>query len=164
MTFRLNTSLRTTIVVATIACLLSQNACKKEDATIGRTDLLTSHGWMLTKAEAKIFGVTSDVTDKYLMPCEKDDVVRFLADGTYEKSIGADDCNGAQSSQLGTWQWKTEGKAFTFTVDGTAHDVEILTLNTTTLKGSLGKVGYDFDGDGKEDIEATVTVTSVAVQ
>lgn len=155
-------SLRDIIFAAALAfCLLAQNACKKEEATITSTDLLTSHGWVISKAEAQVLGMNYDITDTYVEPCAKDDVVTFSPDGVYKKTVGADDCDGTESAQEGTWQWKIEGKLLTFLADGTSTDVEIITLTQTTLKGSLGKMGYDLDGDGKDDLEGTITITSV---
>src|SRR5690606_39228689 len=68
-------------------------------------------------------------------PCEKDDLVKFNADGSLISDEGATKCDAdAPQTVSGTWVWNTDESIITITQDGTSQSFNILKNDGTTLQ------------------------------
>jgi Lipocalin-like domain len=143
------------LVIAAISFIAL--ACDKDEEQ-SKTDLLTAKGWKHTKVEIKFGNAPEvDVTAEsdFLENCEKDNVITFAKDKTYDAQVGSDDCNGDESGGSGTWAWQSNETTLSMTSDGYTDNFPVVSLTETTLKLNLGTSEYDIDGDGIDD-EVTV--------
>jgi hypothetical protein len=99
-----------------IGLVLILSSCKKkEEGTSALTpkEILTSKSWKITSM--KVNGVET------LANCEKDDVLTFLANGTFTYNVGTNKCDLSDTNYTGTWTLSDDGKTIVFDGDnGTA--------------------------------------------
>jgi hypothetical protein len=144
-------------LLLSIACatsLVILSSCKDDDKS--KTELLTEKSWVLSKAEVEVSGASIDVTDDYIDDCQGDNTITFTKAGVYTEVVGTDDCNGDESDETGTWEFKNGETTLSIDVDGDVQDLEIATLNGSTLKVNFGKISYDTNGDGTDDAEVSI--------
>lgn len=135
-------------------------SCKKDDDSgPSRNELLTSGKWQLTAARASgnIATVTidSNIYDKGLKACDRDDLYQFNSDGTETKDEGTDKCSSTtpQTSQVGTWALLSNDTKLYGTLLGTSDTASIVDLTSTTMNlskietGNLGGFTYSFKVD-----------------
>jgi len=124
-----------------ISLFLNINCGKKEDAMpVSNQQLLTtSGGWKLT-AET-LSPPFQGITDYYaeLDPCEADNILKFLSNGTFSIDEGATKCD-ASDPQLyitGTWSWNSNNTlTMSYTGAKEKEQLSIITLTSTMLKFS----------------------------
>ena len=95
--------------------LLILSSCKKKEETSALTpkEILMSKSWKITSM--KVNGVET------LANCEKDDVLTFLANGTFTYNVGTNKCDLSDTNFTGTWSLSDDGKNIVFDGDnGTA--------------------------------------------
>ena len=112
--------------------ILLFGSCKKEnnesnDAIIG--------SWIQVGADEDGKDVWDDWSD-----CEKDDVITFKADGTYELNDDATKCNwnNSQIYETGNWAWSKKDQEIDW--DGSYYNVDRLYSKGMTL--SFTDAGY----------------------
>jgi heat shock protein HslJ len=120
------------IPLIVMGLVLILNGCnKKEEKTSPSTpkEILTSKSWKITST--KVNGV------EVLQDCEKDDVLTFLANGTYTYNVGTNKCNTSDTNYTGTWTLSDDGKTIVFDGDnGTAVITESQVVATYVSEGS----------------------------
>ncbi len=124
-----------------ILSLLLPFSCKKEDNP-SKTDLLTTHCWILTAATINPAAIVGGavVTDLYaLLPlCGQDNISCIRANGSFFVDEGASKCdaNDPQINSSGKW-WFNADETVVFSLDDNSTDTiptEILELSATTLR------------------------------
>jgi hypothetical protein len=131
-----------------LVMLLVVSACKKDEETEAQpqkttTDYLTAGYWKTTAMTIDPginFGGTV-ITDFYaqMLPCSKDDLTRFNANGTITDDEGATKCdvNDPQTTNDGTWVLSADNKSITLTYPGEEPiTIVFSTINATTLSGT----------------------------
>jgi hypothetical protein len=140
-----------------VSLFLATLSCKKDDAPT-KKDLLTGKNWILT-AETVSPAIDYDgilVTDLYAQmdDCDKDDINKFNANGTYTFEEGATKCdvNDPQIYDAGTWAFNSDQTILVLTSpsEGTKN-AEIIELTSSKCVISQ-KTTFD-------DIEYTITDT-----
>jgi hypothetical protein len=145
---------------AAILSLAALSSCNNDDdVKQSNTQLLTSHEWMISKAEMSYAGQTIDITSSWIDDCEKDNVLTFNTDGSYKENVGANDCSGDEVNGTGTWAWKSSESILSITIDGDADDVKVVALDSKTLKINSGQMEYDLNGDGIDDQNVELIIT-----
>jgi len=114
---------------------LMATSCKKDEKTLEeqRMDFVSGTEWVASKM---MLDTDNDgTTDTDVMPsmddCEKDNFIKFDADGTFVIDEGATKCNPA-SSQIeleGTWTFVEESSAISLFAD---NEITVLTINELT--------------------------------
>jgi len=148
--------------LALIALIISVSSCKKDDPQPSRTALLTAKSWQVTKIEFQVgSSPAGEVTSDFQSECEADDIIKFATTGVYTVSVGADDCDGDQQNETGTWALSSNDSVLTITEDGDVQSVTIASLSSSQLKF---KESYPFDsnGDGIDDTTGTLIFTLAA--
>jgi hypothetical protein len=103
------------IPLIVMGLLLILSSCKKKEETSALTpkEILMSKSWKITSM--KVNGVET------LANCEKDDVLTFLANGTFTYNVGTNKCDLSDTNFTGTWSLSDDGKNIVFDGDnGTA--------------------------------------------
>lgn len=122
-----------------VSLFLATLSCKKDDPPT-KKDLLTGKNWILT-AETVSPAIDYNgilITDLYAQmdDCDKDDISKFNANGTYTFEEGATKCdvNGPQIFDAGTWVFNSDQTILVLTSpsDGTIN-VEIIELTSTKI-------------------------------
>jgi hypothetical protein len=114
--------------------LFTISSCKKDKAK-SKTDLITAGGWKLVKAEEKVgTGAWIDDTGSY-SACEKDDVMIFNSNATYEANEGATKCSPTdpQIQETGTWSFESDETKLKTTSGGFSYTVSIDQLDENTF-------------------------------
>ena len=154
---------RSTLIAASaiVAALVVVTSCKKDDEP-SKTDLLTGKSWYETKSEISYKGVKTSVP---VDDCEKDDILKFVKEGTYNATIGADDCDGGESTETGKWSWQNGEKTLRLINNADVDhptDVTLISLTSSTIVVNTGAIEFDVDGDGKDDTNVDLLVTYTA--
>ena len=99
------------IPLIVMGLLLILSSCKKKEETSALTpkEILMSKSWKITSM--KVNGVET------LVNCEKDDVLTFLANGTYTYNVGTNKCDPSETNYPGTWTLSDDGKTIVFDGD-----------------------------------------------
>lgn len=121
--------------------VLLHTACKKED-NASKTELLTSHCWVLSGATVDPAVVINGavVTDGYaILPlCERDNVTCILENGSLYVDEGASKCdpNDPQTAHSGKWWFNADETILLAQIDGATDTVpsDILQLDKQTLQ------------------------------
>jgi hypothetical protein len=117
------------IVMGLVLILSSCKKTEEKTSTLTPKEILTSKPWKITSE--KVNGVET------LVNCEKDDVLTFLANGTYTYNIGANKCDPSETNYTGTWTLSDDGKTIVFDGDnGTAVITESQVVATYVSEGS----------------------------
>jgi hypothetical protein len=144
---------------AFVACLFVVATSCKDDDQKSKTDLLTGKSWSLVKAQVNVNGQFVDAPD-FVSDCSTDNVITFDKAGAYKQSVGADDCDGDETEETGTWAWKdNEGTITISSKDGAdtyTQDLPLISLSETELKVEVETIPYDTNGDGTNDTEVKV--------
>src|SRR5829696_2995569 len=115
------------------------SACKKDDKSKTKTELLVNGTWHLTAytVDPPIDwdGDGTDESDVYaiLEPCVKDDHTTFFADGTGELDEGASKCNQGDP-QTTPITWDLDQSETLLTVEGVQYMIDVLTETQLVLK------------------------------
>lgn len=145
--------------LAFVVMVLVLSSCN-DDETKSKTDYLTSGSWSFSAVAYRMEnGTEIDMSDEFMSDCEKDNVITFLANGTYTSDAGADDCDGDSTDETGTWAWTENETVLAITSDGDTSELELISINSSQMKYSVGKMDYDSNGDGIEDSEVTIVFT-----
>jgi predicted PP-loop superfamily ATPase len=137
------------------------------------TDHLTnSKGWTLSEATTTPYWTLndnsqiSDLFEGYVYDCEKDDVIKFNADGFEYLNPGADVCEWepSQESSIGKWAINEEEKVLDmqipFFYDDEVESCKIMELNKDQLKVSYT---WTLTEDPAKGVPGTYTFTLVYV-
>lgn len=145
--------------LAFVVMTLVFSSCN-DDETKSKTDYLTSGSWSFSAVAYRMDnGAEMDVSDEFLADCEKDNIITFLTNGTYTSDAGADDCDGDSPDETGTWAWKENETVLAVTSDGDTSELELISITSSQMRYSVGKMDYDSNGDGIEDSEVTIVFT-----
>ncbi|HEY5748335.1 MAG TPA: lipocalin family protein [Chryseolinea sp.] len=155
-------SLLSTAFVASLFVVAT--SCKDDDDQKSRTDLLTGKSWTVVKAQAEVNGQFVDVPGSdYVSACSADNAITFTKAGAYKQTAGADDCNGDETEESGTWAWKDNEGTIALTIkDGSdtyLQDLPVLSLSESELKVQIDTIPFDTNGDGKDDAEVKIYLT-----
>lgn len=141
------------ILVPILVCFCA-TACKK-DATINnlsRSELITG-SWILSGMNYSpaydYYGNGNKVTDAYAImeDCEKDNVITFMKDGTYENNEAGLKCNPSDpQSRAGTWSLSDDENTL-------IADSDFATI--LQLDKSVFKYTYTFTDFGTEYTQTT---------
>jgi len=120
-----------------VSLFLATLSCKKDDAPT-KTDLLSGKNWILT-AETVSPAIDYNgnlVTDLYAQmdDCDKDDISKFNANGTYTFEEGATKCdvNDPQVWESGTWVFNSDQTILILTsLDMDTVNAEIIELTSS---------------------------------
>lgn len=142
------------LVILSAATFLA--ACKKDDDSQSRTDLLTSGKWTVTQnmtvASGTINGITIiDTTDNYAdtKACERDNTVMFEKLGTITIDEGPTKCKESdpQTKSGGNWalvnndqklRWNPDNFTADFTINELTSNRMRLSLDSTLQAGTSG--------------------------
>lgn len=116
-------------------------ACKKEKGSLSKTELLTRAPWKQINSEVGTGGVyTSDWST--WDECDKDDIVTFKTDKTYQVTEGASKCNSSDPDVIdnGIWQFSADEKMLI--VEGDSVNILTLDENRLILSINSGSDGY----------------------
>jgi hypothetical protein len=114
-------------------------ACKKDDKTKTKAELLANGSWHVTAytVDPPIDwdGDGTDESDVYpvIEPCIKDDHTTFFADGTGELNEGATKCN-QNDPQTVPLTWDLDQTETHLTVQGVLYLIDVLTETQMVLK------------------------------
>ena len=114
--------------------ILTISSCKKDKAK-SKTDLITAGGWKIVKAEQKA-GTSAWIDVTPSAACEKDDVMIFNTNGTFEANEGATKCSPAdlQIYDTGTWSFESNETQLKTTSTGSpSYTVSIDQLDESTF-------------------------------
>ena len=128
-----------TIRIVIMAGLMALAGCDKDEPSpIKKEELTSGTGkWKLTALTVKALGQTEDAYSE-LETWEQDDIYFFNVNGTYQIQAGATkfDASDPDIQESGTWE--ISGKHLIMqSIGEDTETVDILLLNTTTLKCSL---------------------------
>lgn len=156
-----------TFALLSFVLLVTISACKKDEEDTATpktaTEYLTAGFWKTTSITINPgvnFGGTV-ITDFYaqMLPCSKDDITRFNANGTITDDEGATKCdvNDPQTTTDGTWVLSADNSSITITYPGDVPMTMVVgTLNATTFVGTYTLI-EDF-GSGPLTYAFTVTM------
>lgn len=130
-------TIRTTLLsVLTAILLFGFVSCKKNDPEKSRTELLTQAGWKIVKDETRTgaSGPWVDITSSYAA-CEKDDVLAFRTNLSFEFNEGATKCSPSdpQIITTGTWVFTTNETKINATSGGSTDAIDVNQLDEGTL-------------------------------
>ena len=147
------------VIAIALVSVFAFTSCEKEKTM---TDYLTTEkGWSLSVAECTNGYVFDDNTtinnlfDGYVFDCEKDDVIKFNADGFEYLNPGADVCEWepSQESSIGAWAIDEEqlllNMQIPFFYDDDAEQCKIINLTKDELKVSYTFTLTEDEAKGK---------------
>lgn len=135
-------------------------------------EYLIDADWLVVAAtidppiEIDIFGTKITINDirdlDEAEPCERDDLLRFKADGRVEDDEGPTKCdpNDPQTSDGGTWTLSADGKELIIIDDDNPMEADTFRINLTILNDTdlKGTSSMEFeDPITEEPVEHTVT-------
>lgn len=155
------------IVSLALVCVFAFTSCEKEKTM---EEMLTiEKGWKMSAATTTPYwtlGDNTQITDLlnggYFFDCEKDDVIKFKADGYEYLNQGKDVCEGepADETSLGKWALNEEAKTLEmqlpFFYDDAVEHVKIAELTEDVLKINYT---YVLGGDPVKGVPGTYTFT-----
>ena len=127
------------LLILTCSITLILPACKKDDKSKTRTELLTSGSWHVTgyTVDPAIDwdGDGTEESDIYAImeQCIKDDHTTFTADGTGELDEGPTKCND-NDPQVTPLEWSLDQSEEQLTVEGTDYLIQSLTESQLVVK------------------------------
>ena len=140
--------------------LFLQFSCKKDDNNSSKTELLTSHCWVMTAATVDPSVVVNGavISDVYaVLPlCDRDNVACILENGNIYVDEGASKCdaNDPQVNTSGKWWFNADETVILAVLDGSSDTIpsEILDLSkdrlqvrqTVDIFGGLRNVTYTY--------------------
>lgn len=136
------------VLLALLAFVFITVGCKKDDddgpPEINRQNV--AGNYRLNSIMAQVGAIPAqDVTDEFLEPCEKDDLLRLNANGTYTSQDDGVQCNPPSESSNGTWDVPSPTQF--------VLDTETYTL--VKYDGSVLEVSYSDNINGQQ---ATITL------
>jgi hypothetical protein len=136
------------------------SSCSKDDEpTMSKTELLTSHGWIASKAEISYDGKTYDITSSWFEECSTDNTITFSKTGGYSEDSGTDTCNGDEFEATGTWSWKSNETILSLVIDGDTEDLTLMSIDSKNIKVNSGQMEFDTNGDGIDDETVDLLIT-----
>ena len=119
------------------AALITFSSCKKEET---QTLALDSQTLLLTSGKWKMVAETTAGTDSFQNheECETDNTFAFGTDGKATFDEGATKCDAtAEQTTTGSWAFSgTEKKKVILTETNFALEIDIMEINSTTMKWS----------------------------
>jgi hypothetical protein len=95
--------------------------------------------YIVASIKYKINGITTDMTNQIMLPCEKDDLLIFKADLTFEYKDAGTVCSPSGDNKS---TWSTDGK--TVTIYGTKNTVKVLTRTTLVFEDLMTESGISY--------------------
>jgi len=109
---------------------------------------LTKHQWTIAEYNEKINDTLRNLT-LVMMPCEKERILKYDVNNTYQIVDGNTKCNNTEVKNEGTWQYvEAENVLTEHFSSGRPVDKKILSLDEGLLK-------IQFEGEGKRIITIT---------
>ncbi len=146
-----------------VGSFLAFQGCKEEEETATitpaaktKTELISASPWImsaLTVNPGIPDGEGNLITDLFSMnePCENDDEIIFMADGTGSENEGATKCNPDGEQELGTFAWsfnatETEIRAFGDTLSlSELSETKMILTTILTEDGFSGTITATFE-------------------
>lgn len=123
-------------------------SCNKEEPIFLPKDILTSTSWQISSILLHHGGETEEVIHE-LEPCELDDKLFFIVDGTLKFDPGIERCFSGEPEEPVTGRWKLEDNDHTLVIDDGDEimRMKVLQLDPNTLKIQYreeepGEVGF----------------------
>ena len=115
--------------------LLFFTACQKDDPPPPTKTELISRDWKITAMTA-VFPAPIGTVDVFaqLETCEKDNITKVKADGTYTVDEGATKCDPADPQIVETGNWSFTNNETKLTIMGETFDIVSLSATSLVLK------------------------------
>ncbi len=127
-----------------IACFFTFSGCKKGKNKVegkdGRIDILVGKNWKLTAYTEN----GADELQTTFANCERDNIDKYLADGTYNEDEGQTKCNQDDSQIVRTAKWRLDGSKLILSQEDLSTEYTIINLNSTTLKYQVRAFGVNY--------------------
>ena len=148
--------------LALLVMVLVVSSCN-DDEPKSKTDLLTGKSWAFASVAYRLqSGAEVDFSAEYIDECDKDNRLTFSKEGVYTSTTGADDCDGDDTAESGTWSWKENETILALSVGGSTDNLPLVSISGSTLKLNVDTVDYDSNNDGVNDVEVSVIYTLTA--
>lgn len=148
--------------LALLVMVLVVSSCN-DDEPQSKTDLLSGKSWAFASVAYRFpSGEEVDFSAKYIDDCDKDNRLTFSKEGVYNSTVGADDCNGDDDNESGTWSWKENETVLALSVGSSTDNLPLVSISATTLKLNVDTMDYDSNEDGIDDVEVSVIYTLTA--
>lgn len=139
----IKSTIRTAAVCLSAALLLSGLiSCKKSATEKSKVELLTQSSWKIAKEEEKA-GTGSWVDYAAIaQPYDKDNIIIFNANGTFENNEGATKQSPSDAQIIGTGTWSLKNNNATLSTTGTGstsadeQTIDQLDANTLVLSSN----------------------------
>jgi len=135
--------MRTYAFILSLIALVTFSGCQKDDPPPPPTKTeLISRNWKATAMTA-VFPAPIGTVDALaqLQPCERDNIIKVKADGTYTVDEGATKCNPTDPQIVETGNWVFASNETKLTIMGETWDIVSLSATTLVLKQDLPGMG-----------------------
>lgn len=147
-----------------IAMLVVMSSCEKDEETKSDQEYLTAGNWKITSVvlspgiDIPGIGTITDIYDLFIEECNKDDLVKFMTNGTIVEDEGATKCDPDDPQTTSDGTWSLDGASLTMVYPDEDPDVvTIASINSSTLViASLEVIDL---GLGSNTYTVTVTMT-----
>lgn len=113
--------MKTTILSLSLLALLAATSCKKDkEEMTPLTKESIAGNYILTQATAQSGSSERDVTEFFLEDCERDDIIQFKTDMTFEVTDNGVQCD-PPTEETGPWALPGNNK---ISIDGDEADVK----------------------------------------
>ena len=120
-----------------LAMIVLVFSCKKDPVSKSNTDLLTKGNWKQINAESGTDGVYKSVWNSY-DPCDKDDLVTFKVNQTFQIAAGATKCNPGDPDITDSGTWQFNANETQLVIDSQTGTIENLDENNLVLTFDFG--------------------------
>lgn len=120
--------------------LFTFSSCGDDD---GDSLDITGDAWSLTSLRTDIDG--DGTLEESAEDCDKDDLITFSDDGTWNSDEGATKCDPADpQTSTGTWELSSDNSTFTITEGGLTTQSEVISIsnNRIELRDEIDFLGY----------------------
>ena len=123
--------LSTLVFLSLFAFTVIVTSCKKDDTNLTKKEMLTAKSWKILSSKSN--GVAEVIED-----CQKDDFLKFVANGTYTFNPGTNKCYSEDVTDSGIWALSSDEKYLI--VDG--DSITIVELTTSRFTFSITDGDY----------------------
>lgn len=135
--------MKSSVLALSLIALLAFSGCQKDDPPPPPTKTeLISRDWKATAMTA-VFPAPIGTVDALaqLQACERDNIIKVKADGTYIVDEGATKCNPADPQTVETGNWVFASNETKLTIMGETWDIVSLSATTLVLKQDMPGTG-----------------------
>lgn len=130
--------MRVSLLTLSLISLLTFTGCQKDDPPPPTKTELISRNWKATAMTA-VFPAPIGTVDVFaqLEACEKDNIIKVKADGTYTVDEGATKCDPTDPQIVETGNWVFASNETKLTIMGETWDIVSLSATSLVLKQDL---------------------------